>query len=60
MGRNCCGILKLLGAGLFFGLTLTFLGTQLCKDRKCTRKKADKAVRAIGELLQDIQHNVFE
>lgn len=56
MSRNTMGIIKGVGAGLAAGMTVGFVGGQMMKNQKQMKKKAGKAMHAVGDLFENVQY----
>ena len=51
MTRNTMGIIKGVGGGLAAGMAVGFIGGQMMKNSKQMKKKAGKAMHAVGDLF---------
>ena len=56
MAKNTMGIVKGVGAGLAAGAVVGFIGSQMMKNDKQMKKKAGKAMHAVGDLLDNVQY----
>lgn len=52
---NMC-ILKGLGIILIAGIAIGCVGNKMMHRKKCLHKKANKAVHAMGDLVENVQH----
>ena len=56
MAKNTMGIVKGVGSGLAAGAVVGFVGSQMMKNEKQMKKKAGKAMHAVGDLLDNVQY----
>ena len=50
------GIIKGVGGGLAAGMAVGFIGGQMMKNSKQMKKKAGKAMHAVGDLFENVQY----
>ena len=50
------GIIKGIGGGLAAGMAVGFIGGQMMKNSKQMKKKAGKAMHAVGDLFENVQY----
>lgn len=55
MVKNTMSVVKGVGAGLVAGAVVGYVGSQMIKQPKKTKKKAAHAVNAVGSLLDNVQ-----
>lgn len=55
MIKNTMNVVKGVGAGLIAGAVVGYVGSQMIKQPKKTKKKAAHAVNAVGSLLDNVQ-----
>lgn len=56
MSRNAMGVVKGIGAGMAAGMVVGFMGSQMMKNEKQMKKKASKAINAVGDLIENAQY----
>ncbi|MCI9272599.1 MAG: hypothetical protein HFE39_01410 [Clostridiales bacterium] len=56
MSRNAMGIIKGVSGGLAAGMAVGFIGGQMMKNSKQMKKKAGKAMHAVGDLFENVQY----
>lgn len=56
MSKNTMGIIKGVGTGLAAGMAVGFVGSQMMKNQKQVKRKANKAMHAVGDLLENVQY----
>ncbi len=56
MTRNATGFMKGIGTGIAAGVAVGFIGGQMMKNQKQMKKKAGKAIHAMGDLLDNVQY----
>ncbi len=44
-----------LGAGMVAGMLVGYMGSQFIKNEKQMKKKANKAINAVGDLIENAQ-----
>lgn len=52
--KNTMGILKGLGTGIAAGMVAGFVGSQMMKNDRQMKQKAERAVNAVGDLFQSM------
>lgn len=52
MSKNATGVVKGIGAGMVVGC----MGSQMMKNEKQMKKKASKAINAVGDLIENAQY----
>ncbi len=55
MVKNTMNVVKGVGAGLVAGAVVGYVGSQMKKNPKQTKKKAAHAVSAVENLLDNVQ-----
>ena len=50
------GIMKGMGVGLAVGMAAGFTGSQMMKNNKQMKRKANKALDAMGSLIDNVQY----
>ena len=55
MARSRNNFVKGMGAGMAAGAVVTILGTTMVKKKKSITKTTGKAVKVVGDILDDIQ-----
>lgn len=58
MHKNTMGMMKGIGAGIATGMVAGFIGSQMVKNDKQMKKKAGKALNAVGNLIDNVQYMV--
>lgn len=56
MSKNTMGIMKGMGVGLAVGMAAGFTGSQMMKNNKQMKRKANKALDAMGSLIDNVQY----
>lgn len=50
------GVVKGIGTGLAAGMAVGFVGGQMVKNQKQVKRKANKAMHAVGDLFENVQY----
>jgi len=56
MSRAFGGFMKGMGAGIVCGVAVATVGTAMMRGQKKTRRGAMNAVRAVGDLVHNVQY----
>ena len=54
--KNVMGVVKGIGTGLAAGMAGGFVGGQMVKNQKQVKRKANKAMHAVGDLFENVQY----
>ena len=55
MARNTANVIKGVGAGLFTGMMVGFVGSVMLKDNKKWKRKAAKALGTLEDLVEGVK-----
>ncbi len=47
---------KWVGIGLAAGMATYYVGNKIACNKKCIKRKADKAIHAMGEIIDGVQY----
>lgn len=56
MSRNAMNMVRNIGTGLAAGIAVGLVGSQMMKNDKQIKRKAGRAVHAVGDLLDNVQY----
>lgn len=56
MYKKTMNATKLIGIGIATGMAMYCVGNKLICDRKCMKKKANKAIHAMGDIIDGVQY----
>lgn len=56
MYRNTMGFVKGLGTGIVASVAVASVGSRLMKDKKKFRKNANKAMRTVGDIVDNVEY----
>ena len=56
MTRGFTGFVKGVGAGMVAGVAVAATSKMLMKNNKGVKKNAGKAIRAVGDLIENVQY----
>lgn len=56
MTRGFTGFVKGVGAGMVAGMAVAATSSMLMKSNKGVKKNAGKAIRAVGDLIENVQY----
>lgn len=55
MRQQAMGFMKGIGAGMAVGMTVIAVSSRMMKDNRSFRHRANKTMRTVGELLDNVQ-----
>lgn len=55
MRQQAMGFLKGMGAGILAGVAVAAIGSHMMQDNRGFRRRADKTMRGIGDILDSVQ-----
>lgn len=56
--KNTMGVIKGIGAGMATGIVAGFVGSQMIKNDKQMKRKANKALSTVGNLIDNVQYMI--
>ena len=56
MYRNTMDFVRGIGTGLIAGVALAAVGTRMMKDNRSLRRRANKTLHTVGELMDNMQY----
>ena len=56
MRRGAARVMKGVGTGIAVGMVVGTVGTALLKGNKGAKKKASRAIRAVGDVIDNVQY----
>lgn len=56
MSRNGSGFIKGIGTGLAVGAVVAAMGSSMMKNKKSLKRNAGKAIRAVGDIMDNVQY----
>lgn len=58
MYKSAMGFMRGIGTGLIAGMAIAAMGSKMMNGNKRFRRRSNKTMRAVGELMDDVQ-NMF-
>lgn len=55
MHQQAMGFVKGIGTGLAVGMALVAVGSRMMRDNRSFRRRANRTMRTVGELLDNVQ-----
>ncbi len=55
MRQQAMGFVKGIGTGLAVGMALVAVGSRMMRDNRSFRRRANRTMRTVGELLDNVQ-----
>lgn len=55
MRQQAMGFMKGIGAGMMAGMAIVAVSSRMMKDNRSFRRRANKTMRSVGELLDNVQ-----
>ena len=56
MRRGAARVIKGVGTGIAIGVAVGTVGTALLRNNKGVKKKASRAIRAVGDVIDNVQY----
>lgn len=55
MRQQAMGIMRAMGVGMVAGMAVIAVGSRMMKDNRSFRRRANKTMRSVNELLDNVQ-----